>query len=54
MLASKHSYPTTTNSGYPNSTKEQENNIKSNLIKIIEVFKEETYKSLKEIQENTG
>ena len=33
--------------------KEQENDIKFNLLKMIEAFKEEMNKFLKEIQENT-
>ena len=50
---SKHSYPTTASPGYPNKTKAQVNDLKSNHIKMIETFKEEMNKSLKEIQENT-
>ena len=38
--------PTTASPGYPND-------LKSNLLKMIETFKEEMNKSLKEIQENT-
>lgn len=33
--------------------KVQENDLKSNLIKMIKAFKEETDKPLKELQENT-
>ena len=47
------SYPSTTNPGYPNETEAQEEDLKSNLINIIEVFKEDMDKSLKEIHENT-
>lgn len=36
-----------------NETEAQEEDLKSNLINIIEVFKEDMDKSLKEIQENT-
>ena len=38
--------------GYPNTHGTQENDLKSNLMKMIETFKEEMNKSLKEIQEN--
>ena len=43
-LGEGHSYPSTANLGYPNTTKAQENDLKSNLIKMIEAFKEETNK----------
>ena len=52
MIPSDHRYPFTDNPGYPNTTRAQENDLKSNLIKMIETFKEETNKSLKDIQEN--
>ena len=52
MTPSEHSYPFTSSPGYPNTTKAQENGLKVNLIKIIEAFKEEMNKSLKEIKEN--
>ena len=52
MTPSEHSYPTTTSSGYLNITEAQENDCKSNLVKI-EVFKEEMDTSFKETQENT-
>jgi|AATB01.1.fsa_nt_gi hypothetical protein len=52
MIPSEHSYPTIAGTGYPNTTKTQENDLKSNLIKI-EVFKKEMNKSLKETQKNT-
>lgn len=45
--------PTIANPGYSN-TAEAENELKSNLTKMIETFKEEINKSLKEIQENTN
>jgi hypothetical protein len=35
MTPLEHSYPTTTSAGYPNTTKAQENDLKSNLIKMI-------------------
>jgi hypothetical protein len=53
VTPSEHSYPTTASPGYPNRPEAQENDLKSNLIKMIEAFKEEMNKSLKEIQENT-
>ena len=53
MIRSEHSYPITANSGYRNTIKVQENDLKSNLIKMIEAFKEEMNKSLKVIQKYT-
>jgi len=54
MTPPRHTYPTTAASpGYANTTKTQENDPKSNLIKMIEAFKEEMNKSLKETQKNT-
>ena len=38
---------------YPNTTKGQEIDLKSNLIKMIDACKEEMNKFLEEIQENT-
>jgi hypothetical protein len=52
MTPSEHSYPIIASPRYPNSTEAQENDCKSNLIKMIESFKYEINKSLKEIQEN--
>ena len=52
MTPSKHSYPTTASLRYPNTAEAQENDLKSNLIKMIEAFKEEINKSRKEIHEN--
>jgi hypothetical protein len=49
MTPSKHSYPTTASLRYPNTAEAQENDIKSNLIKMIEAFKDEINKPLKEI-----
>lgn len=51
MTPPEHSYSTTANSGYPNETHEQEEDLKFNLIKILEVFKEGMNDSLTEIQE---
>ena len=44
----------TTNPVYPKETETQEEDLKSSLIKMIEAFKEEMNKSLKEIQETTN
>jgi hypothetical protein len=38
--ALEHSYPNTVSPGYPNRTKVQVNDLNSNLIKMIEAFKE--------------
>ena len=42
-------FPATTNPRYPNETEAQEENLKSNLIKMIEAFKEDMNESLKKI-----
>jgi hypothetical protein len=52
MKPSEHSYPTTKSPGYPSKIKAEGNDLKTNVIKIIEAFKEEMNKSPKEIQEN--
>jgi len=49
---SNHNYPTTASHRCPNTTEAQEDDLKYNLIKMIETFKEEINKSIKEIQEN--
>ena len=46
------SFPTTESPGYPNILEAQENDHKPNLRKMIAALKEETIKSLKEMQEN--
>jgi hypothetical protein len=56
LTPSDQSYGTIASSGYPTITQAQENDLKSNLIKIIDAFKEEINKSLKnykKIQSNT-
>jgi hypothetical protein len=53
MAPPEPSYPTTASPGYPNIAEEQENDLNSNLMKIIEAFKEERNSFLKEIHENT-
>jgi hypothetical protein len=40
MVLSEQSYPTTVNSGYPNKSEAQENDLKSNLINIVDTVKE--------------
>jgi hypothetical protein len=47
------SYGTTASPGYSNTAEAQENDLKSNLMKMIEAFKEKMNKSLEEINENT-
>lgn len=49
MAPPEHSYTTTASPGYPNTTEAEENDVKANLIKIIETFKEEMNKSRNEI-----
>lgn len=53
MKTPEHNYPTIENPEYPSTYKTQENDIKFNLIKVIEAFKAEINKSHKEIQKNT-
>jgi hypothetical protein len=52
MVPPESSYPTTANTGYPNENEAEENDPKSNFIKMTETFKEEMNKFLKEIKEN--
>lgn len=52
MAPPKDSYPTTASPEYPNTTRIQENDFKSNTGKMIEDVKEEMNKTFKEIQEN--
>ena len=47
MASPETSYPATASPGYPNIAKVQDD-LKSNLIKMIEAYREEIYKSLKE------
>jgi hypothetical protein len=54
-LASSESNSSNTESpGYPNTPKKQDSDIKSLLMMMIENFKKDINKSLKEIEENTG
>ena len=52
--SSEPSSPTTASPEYTNTTENQEADLKSYLMKIIESFKKDIKNSLKEIQENTG
>ena len=52
MAPAEPSYPATTNPGYLNETETQEEDLKSNLTKMIEGFKEDMTKSTNEIQDN--
>jgi hypothetical protein len=47
MAPPGHSYPTTANPEYSNTVKAQEDDVKYNLIKMMDVFKQEINKSLK-------
>jgi spore germination protein YaaH len=51
MALPEPSYPITAHPGYSNTVEAQENDLKSNLMKMIVVFKEQINKLLKEIQE---
>ena len=53
LASPEPSYPTTASPEYSDITEAQENDLKSNLMKMTDAFKEEMSKSLKEIQENT-
>jgi hypothetical protein len=44
-----HGYPTIASPEYPNTTEAQKYYLKSNIIKMIEAFKEEMNKSLNKI-----
>jgi hypothetical protein len=52
LAPSQHS-SITASPGYPNTPKNQDGDLKSYLMKIIESFKNGTNSSLKAIQENT-
>jgi hypothetical protein len=49
MAPLKPNYPATENPGYLKETETQEDDLKSNLINMIEVFTEQMSKFLKEI-----
>jgi hypothetical protein len=46
--------PITVNPGYPSTSENQDPDLKSHLMMMIEEFKKDLNKSLKELQENTG
>lgn len=52
MSPQEAQYPTKAHSAYSNISETQENYLKINFMKIIEVIKEEMNKPLEEIQEN--
>jgi hypothetical protein len=54
LASSEPNSPTTASPGYPKTLEKQDSDLKSHLIMMIEVFKKDINKSLKEIQENTG
>ena len=54
MASSVLSSPTTVSPGYPNTLENQELDLKSHLMMLIEDFKKGINNSLKEIQENIG
>jgi hypothetical protein len=51
--SSEHGSPTTASPEYTNTPENEEGDLKSYLVEIIESFKENINNSLKEIQENT-
>jgi hypothetical protein len=54
LVSSEPSTPTTSSPGYLNTLEKQDSDSKSYHMMLIEDFKKDTNKSLKEIQENTG
>ena len=48
--SSEHSTPTTASPGYPNTPEKQDSDLKSYLMMLVEDFKKDINKSLKEIQ----
>jgi hypothetical protein len=54
LASSETSSPTTKSPGYPNTQEKQDSDLKSNLMMMIEDFKQDINDSLKEIQANTG
>jgi hypothetical protein len=53
MASPKLYYATSASPRYPNMSYVQENDLKCNVLTILEAFKEEMTETLKEIQENT-
>jgi hypothetical protein len=54
LAPSEPSSPTTANPRYSNTTENQDIDLKSYFMKLIESFKKDKNNSLKEIKENTG
>jgi chromosome segregation ATPase len=54
LASSELSSPTTVCPGYPNTPEKQVSDLKSHLMVMIEDFKKDINKPLKEMQENTG
>jgi hypothetical protein len=52
--SSEPSTPTSVSPGYPNTPENQDSDLKSYFMMLIEDFKEDINNSLKEIQENTA
>lgn len=52
MLSPEPSYSSKASIGYPDTAEAQRNDLKYNLTKMIEDFKEEISKSFEEIQKN--
>ena len=50
----KHSYTSRASPGCPNTVKLQENYLQSNLMKMLQAFKEEMNESLEQVQENAN
>jgi hypothetical protein len=54
MTSSEPSSSTTANPGFSNTPEKQDLDLNSHLMMLIENFKKDINKSLKEVQENTG
>jgi hypothetical protein len=52
LALSENSSPTSASPGYPNTPEKQDSDLKSHLMMMIEDFKNDINKFLKEIQEN--
>jgi hypothetical protein len=54
LASSESSSSTTASPGYPSTPKNQDSDLKSHLMMMIEDFKKDINNFLKELQENTG
>ena len=54
LASSEPNFPTKDSPGHPNTPERQNLDLKSLLMMVMEDFKKDTNKSLKEIQKNTG